>query len=228
MAAFKSSLWVPNYSSDIVRGNTRAAIMIQTLADYSAVYSGAEWDLLSMFTQVDVEEGSQGGGSSPLNIRLCHGPQHTLDDTAVSTALLTRTLKFTTVRDSVVIDEFLDTVKGNRYFIVWLRGVKGTTKRVFFSYGYWDIAGSASLTYDAANQRQLSFIAQAHGLASAPTIPALPANTDAAFTTGAMQMEYLGWLLGSADSAKGGFGTAVSLPTTVQLHSAKVGITLDF
>jgi len=228
VAAFKSSLWVPNYSADAVRGSARAAIMIQTLSDYSAVYSGAEWDLLSMFTQIAFEEGSQGGGASALDVRLCHGPQITLDDTAVASALLTRTVKFTTVRDALAIDEFLDTVKGNRYFIAVLRSVKGTTKRVFFGYGYWDLTGSTTISYESPNTRELTFVVKPHGLASAPTIPALPVNTDAAFTTGDMQKEYIGWLLAAADATKGGFGTAVSLPTTVQLHSSKVGINLEF
>lgn len=49
------------------------------------------------------------------------------------------------------------------------------------------------------------------------------------FGTDNMSQMYLGWLLGSADATKGGFGTAVTLPdTSTQLLRTKAGIVVTF
>ncbi len=228
MADFAASLWVPNYSQDVVRGSARAGIFIEVEDDYSAAVSGAEWDLLSLFTSIAFDTAGAGGGESILDVRLVNGTIISLDDTAVASNVLQRSIKMATVRDAVELDEFIDTIQGKKYFVCINRGNKGTTKRVFFGYGYFDLSTTNAHSYDAAIQHEITFKVKAHKLESASiTLPPLPTNLDAAFTTDEMEMLYIGWLLAAVDSAKGGFGNAVALPSYSELDADKVGVTQD-
>lgn len=226
MAAFNSSLALPVLATDIQRGGGQSLIYIETESDYSAAKSGATWDMMSLFTKVDFDFGSQGGGDKPLDIELVDGTKYTLDDNSSSTAILTKKLTITTARENMM--EFLEAVQGKKYFIVALVSRVGSTKRVFFGFGYFDLTLKRSSQYSQVVTYDISFIVKSHGYSGTPTFPALPADTDAKFTTDAINMQYIGWLLSSTDSTKGGYGTVVSLPTTSELTSSKCGIVKSF
>lgn len=212
MATLNTSLWVPSNSVDVQRGGGPAALFIETLTDYSAVQTSAMWDLLGLFTDKDYDFGSQGGGAKPLDLQLVDGEQITLDDTSTVNALLTKQITFTTLRENLM--QFLDTVKGKKYFMVDYVARVGTTKRVFFSFGYFDLKLKNKRNFGNAVAYDITFICKADGLSSAPTLPALPLSADTKFGTDDQSKKYLGWLLATADATKGGFGNAVALPST--------------
>ena len=227
MATLNTSIWVPAYSTDIQRGGGCSALMIQTLADYSAVYTAAMWDLLALFSQKKYDIGSQGGGTKPLDVELCDGAKITLDDNSDATALLTKSIVFTTLRENMM--QFIDTVKGKKYFIMDLVSRVGTSKRVLFGFGYFDLKSARTSQFSSAVSYDITFVVKADGLSSAPTLPALPANSDAKFLTDDMSKQYLGWLLAAADATKGGYGNAVTLPdTSTELTRSSVGYMKTF
>lgn len=176
MATFNTNLSLPSYTTDVQRGGGPSALFIRTANDFSAVYTSAMWDMITLFSKRDYEISGAGGGNKPLDIQFVHGPTYVVPDLAVSSPLLSKKITWTIARENMY--EFIDTVAGNRYFVVDCFHVVGVTKRVFFGFGYFEPTAKFSSQYGSVKTVDVVFNIYADGLATAPTLPALPTNSD--------------------------------------------------
>ncbi len=229
MAAFDSTLVIPNLNTHVRRGGGPSVLLIETELDYSAVKAGAEWNALTVLqTKSDNVAESQAGGRQDLTLQLVHGPRHVLRDAEADSAEDQETKQLVVAMSDIYTFSIRRWTKGKRFFIVDPLMFIGDAKIVQFGFGYFERTFTRNHDYSQVVATNCTFRFEPHGQAS-PTFPALPDGaTDPLFTTDPANMEYLGWLLAAADATKGGFGEAVTLPTTSELTADLPSIELEF
>lgn len=228
MATFDSTLVIPNLSQHVRRGGGPSILLIEVEPDYSAAADGAKWNALTVLqTKADNVAESAAGGRQDLTLQLVHGPKYVLKDEAFDTAEDQETKALVIAMSDMYTFSMRRWTKGKRFFIIDPILLTPTKKIVQFGFGYFERTFTRNHDYAQIIATNATFRFEPHGQAS-PTFPALPANTDPLYTTDAENMEYLGWMLAAADATKGGFGEAVTLPTTSELAADMPSVELEF
>lgn len=232
MPAFSSTIVIPDHTEHAQRGGGPALLLIETELDLSAAASGAEWNALTMLQSksLNVAAGS-GGESDKITATLVHGRVLTAEgSTASEESEDSETLPVVILMADLYTFSIRRWTKGKRFFVVDPVLLTDAKKIVRFGFAKFQRTFTENHDYGSLNavNATLEYVPYKSGVT--PTFPALPANTDTLFTTGLTDevKEYFGWLLGSADAAKGGFGTAVALPTTSELTAGLPSVELEF
>lgn len=229
MPAFDATLVIPNLNQHVRRGGGPTVLLIETELDYSAAKAGAAWQALTVLqTKSDNVAESQAGGRQDLTLQLVHGPRHVLRDAEADSAEDQETKQLVIAMSDLFTYSIRRWTKGKRFFIIDPLMFIGDTKIVQFGFGYFERTFTRNHDYAQIVATNATFRFEPHGQ-EAPTFPALPDSaTDALYTTDPENMEYLGWMLAVEDATKGGFGAAVTLPTTAELTKDLPSIELEF
>ncbi|MCZ7556786.1 MAG: hypothetical protein M5R41_10340 [Bacteroidia bacterium] len=228
MPTFDSTLVIPSLPTHVRRGGGPSVLLIECESDYSAAASGAEWNALTILqSKSDNVAESAAGGRQDLTLQLVHGPRHVLKDSEFDSAEDQETKALVIAMSDMYTFSIRRWTKGKRFFIVDPVLLTPTTKIVQFGFGYFERTFTRNHDYAQIIATNATFRFEPHGQTS-PTFPALPTNADPLFTTDPANMEYLGWLLAAADDDKGGFGNAVTLPTTSELAADMPSVELEF
>ena len=229
MSDFKTSgLVIPNTTTHLTQGiGRKSAIFIEMESDLSAAASGAEYDILGLVIDTNHNRAVSGGGTDDLSITLADNTDYKISNPNAASPDTTQEVTINTAMDSLAMDNFLDAVYGKYFFLVLPVYLDGVTKRVRFGNGYWKQEQSVQRSGKTVNQSPLVFVYKKYGTVT-PTFPAIPANTDTAYTTDAANKDAIGWLLAAADSTKGGYGTAVAVPSTSVLTGDLYSTVVEF
>jgi hypothetical protein len=228
MPTFDSTLVVPSLPAHVRRGGGPSILLVECEKDYSAAATNAKWHALTILqSKSDNVAESAAGGRQDLTLQLVHGPKYVLKDSEFDTAEDQESKALVIAMSDMYTFSMRRWTKGKRFFIVDPILLTPSSKIVQFGFGYFERTFTRSHDYAQIIATNATFRFEPHGQA-APTFPALPASDDALFTTDAENMEYLGWLLAAADADKGGFGAAVTLPTTSELAADMPSVELEF
>ena len=228
MPTFDSTLVIPSLHTHVRRGGGPSVLLIECEMDYSAAASAAKWHALTILqSKSDSVAESAAGGRQDLTLQLVHGPKHVLKDDQFDSAEDQETKALVIAMSDMYTFSIRRWTKGKRFFIVDPILLTSTAKIVQFGFGYFERTFTRNHDYGQIIATNCTFRFEPHGQTS-PTFPALPANDDALFTTDPANMEYLGWMLAVADAAKGGYGNAVTLPTTSELAADMPSVELEF
>ena len=214
---FDTNLELPDLDTHTIRGGGYS-ILLFPVDDAHAPESSGKWNLLSMLTNRTFDVAESGGTSkSDLTLTLLEGTKYTMSDSSSSESADTETEKIVTAMSSLGMANLKNASKGQKYFFVIMDWLSGTDKYVKFGYGTFARNFSRSQDYGAISAWTVTINFEAY-TGTTPTFPTLPASSDTQFTTPSDETKkYLGWIFGSTDAAKGGFGTAVTMVTGTDL-----------
>jgi hypothetical protein len=228
MSDFNSALVIPNLVTHLQRGGGPSLLFIETLANFTAIAAAAEWDALAMFQQSDFSSAGSGAAGQDLAITLIDGVRYSTPDLSIDESADVQERSFQIAMTDLTVLNLPARTKGKKFFFAFPIRFAGTTKIVEFGFGEF----KREFTYSQSWGQYLIYNAairyQPTGLATTPTFPVLPINTDPLFTTDAANMRYLGWLLAAADATKGGFGNVVAMPTFTDLPGTLPSVIKSF
>lgn len=228
MPTFDASIVIPNLGTHVRRGGGPCVLLIETKPDYSAVATGAEWNMLSVLqSKSDAVAAPKAGAAQDLTLQLVDGERYVLRDTEADSAADNVSKQLVIAMTDIWTIALPRWTKGKTFFMVDPIILTDDKKIVQFGFGRFERTFTRNHDYGQVVATNCTFSFEPHGQA-APTFPPLPTDTDVLFTTDTANKKYLGWLLAAAAATKGGFGDAVVLPTTSELAADMPVVELEF